>query len=97
MSKLKVSELQRATSINLTDLMYVVQSNTSKAVTAQDLLGNINGNVRVTGSITANAIIAPSYSSSQANALTVSNGTIIFNSQTYKLQVYASGGWINLH
>ena len=97
MSKLKVSELQRATSINLTDLMYVVQSNTSKAVTAQDLLGNINGNVRVTGSITANAIIAPSYSSSQANALTVSNGTIIFNSQTNKFQVYASGGWINLH
>jgi hypothetical protein len=97
MSKLKVSELQRATSINLTDLMYVVQSNTSKAVTAQDLLGNINGNVRVTGSITANAIVAPSYSSSQANALTVSNGTIIFNSQTNKLQVYASGGWINLH
>jgi hypothetical protein len=97
MSKLKVSELQRATSINLTDLMYVVQSNTSKAVTAQDLLGNINGNVRVTGSITANAIVAPSYSSSQANALTVSNGTIIFNSQTNKLQVYASSGWINLH
>ena len=97
MSKLKVSELQRATSINLTDLMYVVQSNTSKAVTAQDLLGNINGNVRITGSITANAIVAPSYSSSQANALTVSNGTIIFNSQTNKLQVYASSGWINLH
>ena len=97
MAKLKVSELQRATSVNFTDLVYVVQSSTSKAVTVQNLLGLINGNVTVTGKITANAIVAPSYSSSQANALTVSNGTIIFNSQTNKLQVYASGGWIDLH
>ena len=97
MAKLKVSELQQATSINPTDLVYVVQSNTSKAVTVQNLLGLINGNVTVTGKITANAIVAPSYTSGAANTIGASNGTIIYNSETNKLQVFAGGGWVNLH
>jgi hypothetical protein len=97
MAKLKVSELQRATSVNFTDLVYVVQSSTSKAVTVQNLLGLINGNVTVTGKITANAIVAPSYTSSAANTIGAANGTIIYNSQTNKLQVFAGGAWVNLH
>ena len=97
MAKLKVSELQRATSVNFTDLVYVVQSSTSKAVTVQNLLGLINGNVTVNGKITANAIVAPSYTTAASNTIGASNGTIIYNSETNKLQVFAGGAWVNLH
>lgn len=97
MAKLKISELQQASTVNFGDLVYLVQSNTSKATTVEKLLGTINGNVIVKGSITANAIVAPGYTSSAANAISAANGTIIYNTQTNKLQVYAAGNWINLH
>jgi hypothetical protein len=74
MAKLKVSELQRATSINFTDLVYVVQSSTSKAVTVQNLLGLINGNVTVTGKITTNALVANTISIVTINGLVKGNG-----------------------
>ena len=74
MAKLKVSELQRATSVNLTDLVYVVQSSTSKAVTVQNLLGLINGNVTVTGRITTNALVANTVSIVTINGLVKGNG-----------------------
>lgn len=74
MAKLKVSELQRATSINFTDLVYVVQSSTSKAVTVQNLLGLINGNVTVTGKITTNELVANTISIVTINGLVKGNG-----------------------
>ena len=49
MAKLKVSEVQRATSANYADLLYLVQSGLSKAITVGNLFGGINGNVLITG------------------------------------------------
>lgn len=97
MAKLKISELQRATSVNYQDLVYLVQSNTSKAVTVENLLGTVNGNVSVKGTLTANIVKAYNYTYAQANALVVDNGSIIYNSSIHKLQVYANGAWVNLH
>jgi hypothetical protein len=97
MAKLKISELQRTTTVNYTDLFYLVQSNTSKATTVGNLLGTINGNVSVQGTFTANIIKMPNYTYPQANALIVSNGTVIYNSSIHKFQGYANGVWINLH
>jgi len=54
MAKLKLSELPQATSSNPNDLLYIVQSNTSKAITTQALLQNtfdvsLRGNVTFGG------------------------------------------------
>jgi hypothetical protein len=54
MAKLKLSELPQATSSNPNDLLYIVQSNTSKAITTQALLQNtfdvsLKGNVTFGG------------------------------------------------
>jgi hypothetical protein len=97
MAKLKVSELPVATGANPNDLVYLVQSNTSKSISIQNLLNRISGNLTITGRITANAFLLPSYTSNQANALSVANGTMIYNSQTGKFQGYANGVWVALH
>lgn len=47
---------------------------------------------------TVGVFIAPSYTTTERNALTgVNNGRIIYNSTTNKLQVYAGGIWVDLH
>lgn len=47
---------------------------------------------------TTGVFSAPSYTTAERNALAgVSNGRIIYNSTTNKLQVYAAGVWVDLH
>ena len=97
MAKLKISELPAATSTLASDLMYIVQSNTSKSITIPTLLGNIKTNVNITGTVTANTFRLPNYTSVQANALLSANGDIIYNVTASKVQVYANGVWVSLH
>jgi hypothetical protein len=105
MAKLKISELPVATAASAVDIMYIVQSGASKSISVGtllesisggSLLNRIQGNVTVTGRITANTVQLPSYTLAQANVLSVSNGIIIYNLTTNKIQAYA-GGWVNLH
>jgi hypothetical protein len=96
MAKLKISELPAATSVASSDLLYLVQGNTSKSISVGTLLSRITGNVTFTGKITANIIQLPSYTSDQANTIGAANGVIIYNSQTNKIQGFA-GMWIDLH
>ena len=54
MAKLKISELTAATATNPNDLMYLVQSNTSKSITVANFLAdltdpNLQGNIKITG------------------------------------------------
>jgi len=97
MAKLKVSEVQRATTANYGDLLYLVQSNLSKAITVGNLFGSINGNVNILGKLTTNTIQLYNYTYAQANTLPVANGTIIYNSSIHKVQAFAGGIWVNLH
>ena len=97
MAKLKISELPAATSTLASDLLYIVQSNTSKSITIPTLLGNIKTNVNVVGTVTANTFRLPNYTSTQANALPSANGDIIYNVTASKVQVYANGVWVSLH
>lgn len=50
MADSKVSELTSATSVGGSDLLYLVQSNTSKKITASNLFGNA-GNVVLRGNV----------------------------------------------
>ena len=97
MAKLKISELPAATNASPTDLLYFVQSNTSKSITVSTLLSRIQGNVTITDKITANIVQLPLYSSAQANTIAMANGSIIYNTESNKVQVYANGAWINLN
>ena len=38
-----------------------------------------------------------SYTTTQRNALSPSNGDVVYNSTTHKFQGYANGGWVDLH
>jgi hypothetical protein len=54
MAKLKISELTAATATNPNDLMYLVQTNTSKSITVANFLAdltdpNLQGNIKITG------------------------------------------------
>lgn len=97
MAKLKISELPTATSAGTGDLLYFVQSNTSKSITVSTLFSRIQGNVTVTDKITANIVQLPLYTSAQANIIAIANGSIIYNTESNKVQVYANGSWINLN
>ena len=54
MAKLKISELVAATATNESDLLYLVQSGTSKSITVANFLGDLTnpslqGNITITG------------------------------------------------
>ena len=54
MAKQKISDLVAATATNPNDLLYLVQSNTSKSITVANFLAdltdpNLQGNVKITG------------------------------------------------
>lgn len=51
MAKLKLSELERVASANPNDLIYLVQSSTSKGITVHDLLGTAN-DISLQGNVT---------------------------------------------
>jgi hypothetical protein len=38
-----------------------------------------------------------SYTTTQRNALSPSNGDVVYNSTTHKFQGYANGGWVDFH
>jgi hypothetical protein len=97
MAKFKISELPAANAALLTDLLYLVQSNTSKSITLNKLFSSVPGNVSIAGKVTAGIVQLPSYTTAQANVTGWANGTIIYNSSTNKFQGYAGGMWVNLH
>ena len=42
-------------------------------------------------------VLFPSLTTTERNALTASNGMVVYNETTNKLQVYAGGSWTDLH
>jgi hypothetical protein len=50
----------------------------------------------VTGGATGGAFRLPSFTTTQRNALTASNGDMIYNTTTNKAQVRENGAWVNL-
>ena len=54
----------------------------------------LTDSLAVTG--TTGALQAPTLTTTQRNALTASNGMIIYNSTLSTMQAYANGAWVNL-
>jgi len=54
----------------------------------------VNGNVKVSG---ANELLLGNMTTTERNALTASNGMIVYNTSDNKFQGYANGAWVNLH
>ena len=46
---------------------------------------------------TTGGILFPRLTTTERDALTLTNGLVIYNSTTNKLQVYAGGAWVDLH
>ena len=58
--------------------------------------GSISGtSVEVTG--TAGSVKLPTLTTTQRNALSAANGTLVYNSTTSKIEAYAGGAWVQLH
>lgn len=64
----------------------VIESSTSLELDAND---------RVT--ITGSPLKLASFTTTTRNAITASNGDVIYNSTTNKFQGYANGSWVDLH
>lgn len=84
MADTKVSELTVATSLGGSDVLYLVQSNTSKKITAATLFGNAS-NVTLKGTVNMNGVQALS-----------TPGIIDLSKQITHLAADASGGLITL-
>ena len=67
----------------------------------KDIQFEVGSNLKLTiepTKITASVPVQfPTYTTTQRNALTVSNGAQIYNSTTNKMQAYAGGAWVDLH
>jgi hypothetical protein len=60
--------------------------------------GSNVGEVRVNGDLNVSGIVMfGSYTTTERDALTANNGTVIYNSTTNKFQGYAGGAWVDLH
>jgi hypothetical protein len=81
MADSKVSELTAATSVGGSDLLYLVQSNTSKKITAANFFGNA-GNVVLKGNVNLDSSVQ----------LLSAPGIIDLNKQVTHLRVDASNG-----
>lgn len=81
MADSKVSELTAATSVGGSDLLYLVQSNTSKKVTVANLFANA-GNVTLKGNVNLDPNVQ----------LLSAPGIIDLNKQVTHLSVDATGG-----
>ena len=104
MADSKVSELVSATSVGVADQLYVVQSNTSKKVTAAVLFANaanvtLKGNINLdssvqtlaaAGSISLTTPVTHLSSDAYGGALTIPNGTD--NQIKYVVMIYTAGG-----
>lgn len=86
MADTKVSELTPATSVGGSDILYLVQNNTSKRVTAATLFANA-GNVTLKGNINLDTGVQ----------LLASAGVIDLTKQITHLSSDASGGTLVLH
>ena len=86
MADSKVSELTTATSLGVSDLLYVVQSNTSKKITAATLFANA-ANVTLKGTVT----LDPSVQS-----IVASGTSVDLTKPVTHLTADASGGSINI-
>jgi hypothetical protein len=66
-------------------------NNTGAAVTTQTTSAalEING--------TTGAVLLPRLTTAQRDALTATNGMILYNTTTDKIQAYAGGAWVDLH
>lgn len=85
MADSKISELTSATSIGVSDLLYVVQSNTSKKVTAGTLFANA-ANVVFSGNINLDTTVQ----------LLSSPGAIDIKKQITHLNADATGGLLTI-
>ena len=57
----------------------------------------IGNSVRVNNVEVGETVLFPSLTTTERNALSVSNGMVVYNETTNKLQVYAGGSWTDLH
>ena len=57
----------------------------------------IGNSVRVNNVEVGETVLFPSLTTTERNALTASNGMVVYNETTNKLQVYAGGSWPDLH
>ncbi len=57
----------------------------------------IGNSVRVNNIEVGETVLFPSLTTTERNALTASNGMVVYNETTNKLQVYAGGSWTDLH
>ena len=57
----------------------------------------IGNSVRVNNVEVGETVLFPSLTTTERNALTASNGMVVYNETTDKLQVYAGGSWTDLH
>ena len=57
----------------------------------------IGNSVRVNNVEVGETVLFPSLTTTERNALTASNGMVVYNETTNKLQAYAGGSWTDLH
>jgi hypothetical protein len=57
----------------------------------------IGNSVRVNNVEVGETVLFPSLTTTERNALSASNGMVVYNETTNKLQVYAGGSWTDLH
>ena len=57
----------------------------------------IGNSVRVNNIEVGETVLFPSLTPTERNALSASNGMVVYNETTNKLQVYAGGSWTDLH
>jgi hypothetical protein len=82
---------------------------TGKAIKASpveiDSTGNVSGvaDLTASGEVAADSVNASSYvqlpvlTTVQRDALTASNGMVVYNSSVHLVQGYVNGSWVNLH
>ena len=70
----------------------VIGGNTPAAITGTAVIGT---SIEVTG--TAGALELSVLTTTQRNALTATNGMVVYNSTTSKIEAYAGGAWVQLH
>lgn len=57
----------------------------------------IGNSARLNNLEVGETVLFPSLTTTERNALTASNGMVVYNETTNKLQVYAGGSWTDLH
>ena len=55
------------------------------------------GDITSTGTATAKGLQLSGYTTAERDALSATNGLVIYNTATKKFQGYAAGAWVDLH